>query len=290
MGTNSQSRFWRHRSGALPLGERTLLMGIVNVTPDSFSDGGQFFGVDEAVAHATKLEADGADVLDFGAESTRPGSEAVSAGEQIRRLVPVLERLRGRLRVPVSVDTSLAEVAAACVDVGASIINDVRALREDAELASLCSRSGVGVVLMHMRGAPRTMQSDTHYDDLIGEVHAFLGERVRFAQEAGIESNRIVVDPGIGFGKSFDQNYHLLGALRALRGLGAGVLAGPSRKAFTGEFNKLPAARRQFSTAAATALAVLNGADVVRVHDVAEMRQVTDILDRFRQLHGQRDE
>jgi dihydropteroate synthase len=281
-------RLWKHRSGDFRLGERTLLMGIVNITPNSFSDGGKFLAPEKAVEYALALQEQGADLLDLGAESTRPGSEDVSAREQLHRLLPVLERLHDKIQVPLSVDTRSAEVAEACLQAGISIINDISGFHHDAALPALCARFNAGVVLMHMRGTPHTMQQDTHYDDLFGEIHAFLAEGVATAERAGVERERILVDPGIGFGKSFEQNYLLLGGLQRFRDLAAGVLAGPSRKRFMGEFCGLPADKRQFPTAAATALAILHGADVVRVHDVAEMRQVADIVDRFRELHESR--
>ncbi|MBU0509611.1 dihydropteroate synthase [bacterium] len=283
-------RVWRHRTGELVLGTRTLLMGIVNVTPDSFSDGGRYFDPARAAEHALQLQDEGADLLDFGAESTRPGSDPISADEQLRRLLPVFRRLETRVRVPMSVDTCLSAVACECLEAGAAIVNDVSALRKDRELAAVCARYRAGVVLMHMRGTPDTMQQNTHYDNLLGEVGEDLRAAVSLAEEAGIVRECIVVDPGIGFGKSYEQNYRLLGGLSRFHGLAAGVLAGPSRKGFTGEFSQAPADRRRFSTAAAVALSVLHGADVVRVHDVAQMREVTDIIDRFREIHARADE
>jgi dihydropteroate synthase len=264
-------------------------MGIVNITPDSFSDGGKYLRPEAALAQALTLQEQGADLLDLGAESTRPGSEGVTDAEQLRRLLPVFEMLKERVRVPVSVDTSSAAVAEACLRAGASIVNDVTAFHGDAALPLVCARHGAGVTLMHLRGTPRSMQQDTHYEDLFGEIHAHLARSVGAAEAAGIGRERILVDPGIGFGKSYEQNYLLLGGLERFRDLAAGVLAGPSRKRFTGEFCALPPDQRQFPTAAAVALAVLHGADAVRVHDVAEMRQVVDILDRFRELHEKRN-
>ena len=275
-----------HRGGEFALGKRTLLMGIVNITPDSFSDGGKFLNAERAAEHALKLVEDGADLLDLGAESTRPGSEPVDAGEQLRRLMPVFEALRGEVSIPLSVDTSLAEVADACLVARASIVNDISGFHHDAKLPEVCARHGAGVVLMHTRGTPKTMQADTQYDDLLREIREYLAVGLSAAKAAGIARERILVDPGIGFGKSFEQNYRLLGGLKEYRDLAAGVLVGPSRKAFSGEFNKLPPDQRQYSTAAAVALAVMNGADVVRVHDVREMKQVVDILDRFRDVCG----
>jgi len=289
MGTDlRQARVWKHRTGEFALGGRTLLMGVVNITPDSFSDGGKYLRPEAALAHALTLQEQGADLLDLGAESTRPGSEGVTDAEQLRRLLPVFEMLKQRMRIPLSVDTASAEVAEACLRAGASIVNDVTAFHGDAALPAACAQQGAGVILMHLRGIPRTMQQDTDYGDLFGEIHAHLARSVAVAQAAGIGRERILVDPGIGFGKSFEQNYLLLGGLNRFGDLAAGILAGPSRKRFTGEFCALPPDQRQFPTAAAVALAVLHGADVVRVHDVAEMRQVVDILDRFRELHEER--
>jgi dihydropteroate synthase len=282
-------RVWAYRGGEFRLGKRTLLMGIVNVTPDSFSDGGHFLEASQAADHALQLQQDGADLLDFGAESTRPGSEPVSAIEQLKRVLPVLEKLRGRISIPISVDTSLAEVADTCLRAGASIVNDVSGFHKDERLPGVCASHGAGVVLMHMRGTPNSMQENTSYADLTGEILDYLAEGVRRAESAGVAHNKILVDPGIGFGKSFEQNYRLLGGLDAFRDLGAGVLVGPSRKAFTGEFSQLPPDQRQYSTAAAVAIAVMRGADVVRVHDVREMRQVVDILGRFREVHERDD-
>lgn len=282
-------RVWSHRSGEFRLGRHTLLMGVVNVTPDSFSDGGKFLSPERAADHGIRLQEEGADLLDIGAESTRPGSDPVSADEQLRRLLPVLEKLRGWIRVPISVDTSVATVAEACLLAGASVVNDVSGFHRDAKLPEVCAAHGAGVVLMHMKGTPKTMQTDTRYEDLCGEIRAHLAEGVKWAEASGIPRSRIAVDPGIGFGKSFEQNYRLLGDLRTFRDLAAGVLVGPSRKAFTGEFSKLPPDQRQYSTAAAVAIAVLNGADIVRVHDVREMKQVVDILDRFREVCDKQD-
>lgn len=286
MDISPGKRIWRHRSGEVVLGERTQLMGIVNVTPDSFSDGGEYLEPDAAVDHACRLAEEGADLLDFGAESTRPGSDGVSAAEQIERLLPVIERVVQRVRVPISVDTSCAEVADACLRLGSSIVNDITGLRGDSAMPGVCARYEAGVIVMHMRGTPRTMQLDTTYTDLIGEIRTFLAESVSRAVHAGVSRNRIIVDPGIGFGKSFEQNYKLLGSLEKFRDLASGVLVGPSRKRFTGEFCGLPPEQRTFPTAAAVCIAALHGADIVRVHDPAEIRQVTDIIDRFRTIHG----
>lgn len=275
---------FRHRRGVLELGTRTRLMGIVNVTPDSFSDGGKFMEPNHAAAHALELVSMGADLLDLGAESTRPGSSGVSADEQLSRLLPVLELIRTETDVVISVDTRSSIVAKFCLSVGADVINDVSGLQSDVQIAEVCAQHNAGLVLMHMRGTPETMQRDTEYADVAEEVEHSLRETVMIASLHGVQSESILVDPGLGFGKSFEQNYRLLHSLGRFRELAAGVLVGPSRKAFTGEFSGLPPASRQFSTAAVVAISVMNGADIIRVHDVSEMKQVTDICDRYLEL------
>ncbi|MBK8130270.1 MAG: dihydropteroate synthase [bacterium] len=282
-------RTFRHRRGVLVFGLRTRLMGIVNITPDSFSDGGQFATRDRAVEHAMRLIAESADIIDLGAESTRPGSQGVEDGEQLERLLPVLRELRGRTEIPISIDTRSAVVARECLEAGADIINDVAGLRSDAAIADYCVEYGAGLVVMHMRGDPATMQRNTEYADLISDVRSDLLLSVEIAMLAGLQPAHVMVDPGLGFGKSFDQNYSLIRRAADFRGDCAGVLLGPSRKAFTGEFSGLPAAQRQFSTAAVVAIAALYGGDVLRVHDVAEMRQVTDMCDRYRELDIERN-
>ncbi|MBU1919221.1 dihydropteroate synthase [bacterium] len=282
---SKQARIWSHRTGSLKLGGRTLIMGVLNVTPDSFSDGGRYFSAKDAIQRALSLQEAGADILDMGAESTRPGSLPVSADAQIERLLPVLEGLGDRIRIPVSVDTSSAQVAGTCIAAGASIVNDISGFRNDGSLPAVCAQARCGVVLMHIKGMPKDMQDNTDYSDLLAEVSASLRESCKIAVAAGIPRESIVVDPGIGFGKNFRQNYLLLGKLRALQGLAQGVLVGTSRKAFTGEFSGLPAESRQYPTAATVAISILNGADIVRVHDVYEMKQVRDICDRYREVN-----
>lgn len=284
------SRLFRHRRGTLELGKRTRLMGILNVTPDSFSDGGRFLDVQSAIAHGLEMIAAGADIIDLGAESTRPGSAETSDSLQLERLLPVVNELRKATDTVLSIDTRSARVAQECLAAGADMINDVSGLEHDPELASVCSASRAGLVLMHMRGTPATMQARLHYDNLLSDVRAFLEKAVARAETRGMKTDSLLVDPGLGFGKSFEQNYLLLGNLSRFENLAAGILVGPSRKAFTGEFSKLPASERVHSTGAAVAIAILNGADVVRVHDVAEMRQVADVCDRYRNvMHGRTD-
>lgn len=277
-------RVFRHRRGSLTLGRRTRLMGIVNVTPDSFSDGGRFLESVKAVDHALLLIADGAEMIDLGAESTRAGSQPVSEDVQLERLLPVLEKIRPVTGAILSIDTRSPKVAKECLLIGADTINDVSGLRDNSDLADVCAKAGSGLIVMHMRGAPQTMQNEPHYQDVVSVVRRSLHESVEFALRCGMEREQVLVDPGLGFGKSFIHNYNLLHALKSFQGLGAGVLIGPSRKAFTGEFSGLPAESRQYSTAATVAISILNGADIVRVHDVNEMRQVADICDRYKEL------
>jgi dihydropteroate synthase len=259
----------------------TELMGIVNVTPDSFSDGGAFLDPARAIAHGHELVRDGADLLDIGGESTRPGALAVSAGEELGRVQPVLEGLRGA-GVPISIDTSKASVAAAALDAGAVIVNDVTALRAEPELAALCAERGCGVVLMHMRGTPRTMQENPSYEDVVDEVKAFLAARIEFATSEGIAERRIWVDPGIGFGKAVDHNLELLRRLAELRDLGRPIVVGTSRKSFIGKLTGREVHDRLGGTVASSVLAAEAGADVLRVHDVAEVQQAMRVADAVR--------
>jgi dihydropteroate synthase len=250
----------------------TKLMGVVNVTPDSFSDGGLFLDPAAAIAHGRELAAAGAEILDVGGESTRPGAEAVPAEEELRRVVPVVQGLR-ELDSRVSVDTSKARVAAAALDAGAEIVNDVTALRADPEMAGLCAERGSTVILMHMLGEPRTMQDDPRYGDVVAEVKAFLAERLEVATAAGIAEERIWLDPGIGFGKTGAHNMELLRRLGELRELGRPLVIGTSRKSFIGRVDGSAAGERRGGTIASSVLAAAEGAEVLRVHDVAEMSQ-----------------
>jgi dihydropteroate synthase len=249
-----------------------MLMGVVNVTPDSFSDGGLFLDPERAVEHGRKLVEEGADVLDVGGESTRPGADAVSAEDELGRTRPVVEGLADA-GVPISIDTSKVAVAQAAIAAGASIVNDVTALRAEPELGGLCAERGVELVLMHMLGTPRTMQDDPRYDDVVDEVKAFLAERIEFAVSQGVAEERIWVDPGIGFGKTVEHNLELLRRLIELRGLGRPILVGTSRKSFIGMLTDTPVEDRLGGTIASCILAYANGAEMLRVHDVAEVRE-----------------
>jgi len=253
-------------------------MGIVNVTPDSFSDGGLYLDADAAIAHGRDLAAAGADVLDVGGESTRPGAEAVGPDEEIRRVAPVVAALAGDGLV-VSIDTSKAVVAAAALDAGASIVNDVTALRGDSDLAGLCADRGCELVLMHMLGTPRTMQDDPRYDDVVDDVKAFLAERVEFAVAAGVAEERIWIDAGIGFGKTLEHNLELLRRLGELRDLGRPIIVGTSRKRFIGSITGREAGERVGGTVASNVLALMAGADAFRVHDVAEVAEALQVAE-----------
>jgi dihydropteroate synthase len=257
--------------------DRPLLMGIVNVTPDSFFDGGQFDDPQRAVAHAVRLVEEGADLLDLGAESTRPGAVPVSEQEERRRLIPVVTAVAKAVSVPISVDTSKAEVARAALDAGAVMINDVTALRGDRAMVDVVAETGAGLVLMHMQGTPETMQRAPHYDDVVGEVARFLAERARFAMDHGVPQDRIVLDPGIGFGKTLHHNLDLLANLHTFVQLGFPLLVGPSRKGFIGQLTQQSVEARAWGTAGVVALAVQQGANMLRVHDVGPMRDVISV-------------
>ena len=256
---------------------RPQVMGIVNVTPDSFSDGGEFLDPDAAIAHGRRLAGEGADLLDVGGESTRPGAPAVEAAVELERIEPVVGALAGDAAgPPVSIDTSKAVVARAALDAGAGWVNDVTALRADPELAGLCAERRCELVLMHMQGSPRTMQDEPRYDDVVDDVRAFLAERVEVAVAAGIDERRVWIDPGIGFGKTVDHNLELLRRLGELRELGRPIVVGTSRKRFLGAITGREVGDRIGGTIASNALALAAGADVFRVHDVAPVRQALD--------------
>jgi len=254
-------------------------MGILNVTPDSFSDGGRFLDRATAVAHATQMVDDGADILDVGGESTRPGSEAVSTDEELSRVRPVIERLvEQHPAIPVSIDTRKADVAAAALDAGATIVNDVSG-GVDPKMFGVVREREAAVVLMHMKGDPKTMQEAPRYDDVVGEVHEYLRQRIEAAELAGIAPDRIAVDPGIGFGKDLDQNLELMRGVGELLDLGRPVLVGPSRKRFIGAILDLPEDERVEGTIGAVVWMVGRGAHIVRVHDVREVVRAVRVAD-----------
>ncbi len=272
------------RSGVLKLGERTLVMGVLNVTPDSFSDGGKFLDPHSAIEHALEMERAGADLLDVGGESTRPGSTETTAETERARILPVLEGLRGALKIPIAVDTRKSQVAEAAISAGAQIINDVSGLRFDPRLAEVAQRRGVPLILMHMRGEPATMQNAPFARDVMKDVVRGLRASIRKARAAGVRKSQILIDPGIGFGKSFEQNYELLRKLPELAKLGYPLLVGTSRKGFLGATltrngKPAPPEERLWATAATVTANILGGAHIVRVHDVAGMAQVARVAD-----------
>jgi len=274
----------------MEFGRKTCIMGVVNVTPDSFSDGGNFFTSDAAVAQGEKLAADGADILDIGGESTRPFSEPIPDDEEIRRVIPVIENLAKRLSIPISIDTMKAAVARRALEAGAAMINDISALRFDPDMAAVAKAFDTPVVLMHMLGDPKTMQKSPSYDDLIFEIRNFLEEAIRRAEGQGISKSKLIIDPGIGFGKTVSHNLLLINHLAAFASLEVPILIGPSRKAFIRKLLKNEQSEDisadspivEIGTQAAVAAAVLRGAHIVRVHDVANTRATIRILDAMR--------
>ncbi len=276
---------------SLVFGLQTRIMGILNITPDSFSDGGKFFAFDQAVAQGQKLYQDGADILDVGGESTRPFSDQVSAEEEIRRVVPVIEKLASRVSIPISIDTTKTEVARRALEAGASMINDVSALRFDEDLAALAAEYDVPVILMHMLGTPKTMQIEPAYDDLISEIKTFLEKAIDRAVKKGIAKSKIIIDPGIGFGKTRAHNLSLIGQLSQIKTLHVPTMIGPSRTAFLRNILKdkslediqpdLPVV--ETGTQAVVAASALNGAHIIRVHNVAHTRATLKIIDAIKQ-------
>jgi dihydropteroate synthase len=270
----------------LVLGERTLVMGVLNVTPDSFSDGGLFKSAAAAAKYAIAMQRAGADIIDIGGESTRPGSSPITEDEEMRRVIPVLRALRKKLRVPISIDTRRAAVAEAAIAEGAEIVNDITALQFDSAMAEVICRRRAAVILMHMRGTPGTMQRGPFARDVITDVTRGLRDAIGRARHGGISQSRILIDPGIGFGKKYQQNFTLLANLSSLAALGYPIVIGPSRKSFIGWANKnrdLPSGEtnRVFGTAAAITASILGGAHIVRVHDVPEMIQAAEIADQI---------
>ncbi len=261
-------------------GQRTYLMGVLNVTPDSFSDGGDHYTTDAALAQAHQMIASGVDIIDLGGQSTRPGASEISSSEELDRVLPVLQVLRQATKVTISVDTTRAAVAKACVEKGADLINDISGATFDPKMLSTVAQLGVPIILMHIRGTPQTMQQLTNYGDLIGEIYQFLASRIEDAIASGIDRSRIIIDPGIGFAKTHDQNLEILRSLPRFHSLNCPVLVGPSRKGFIGQILNQPEPKaRVWGTAAACCGAIAGGADILRIHDVKEMRDVCRVAD-----------
>jgi dihydropteroate synthase len=273
---------WRVGTRTLECGPRTLVMGILNVTPDSFSDGGRFLDHERAVEHGLRMAEEGADLLDVGGESTRPGSDSVSVDEELGRVLPVVKRLVAETEVPISIDTRKADVAAAATDAGASIVNDVSAGR-DPRMFEVTRAAGAGLVLMHMLGEPKTMQEEPRYGDVLREVHQYLAERIEEAEGAGVDRDRIAADPGLGFGKTTAHSLELMRSIDSFLDLGVPILVGPSRKSFIGDaLEGVPVDQRMEGTAGAVAWMAGRGAHIVRVHDVGTMVKVLAVVDAIR--------
>jgi len=267
------------------LGKKTCVMGVLNVTPDSFSDGGKFLEIEKAISHAKEMAKVGADIVDVGGESTRPGASRVDIDTELKRTIPVIEALSEELDIPISIDTYKHEVADLALKAGAAIVNDISGLKFDPKLASVIARHGGGAILMHIKGTPREMQKNPVYKDLISEIKCSLKESIDIALKAGIKKDSIMVDPGIGFGKTVRDNLVILNRLDELKALGMPVLIGTSRKSFIGMTLSKDTNERIMGTAASSALAIMKGADAIRVHDVKEMRDVADMTDAIREEH-----
>ena len=263
----------------------TLVMGIVNVTPDSFSDGGKFFSPEDAISHASKLISQGADIIDIGGESTRPGAEQVSETEELNRVIPVIEKIRDENpKILISIDTTKALVAEHAIEVGADIINDVSGFSFDNNMIETVARFNVPVIIMHMKGKPQNMQLNPEYKDVINEILDFFKKKIKIAIQSGINRRMIILDPGIGFGKTVEHNFELLSRLNEFNVLELPIMIGPSRKSFIGITLDLPPEDRIEGTAAAVSAGVMNGATIVRVHDVKSMKRVVKIIDKIRNI------
>jgi dihydropteroate synthase len=267
-------------------GAKTYVMGVLNITPDSFSDGGQFYSVDAAVARTEALVTAGADIIDIGGQSTKPGAEQISLDEELNRVIPVLKAIRNITDAVISIDTTRAEVAKAAINAGGDIINDISGGTYEPEIFQVASKTNVPIILMHIRGTPATMQQLTNYDDVVEEIISFLSKQIEIAIKAGVKRNKIIIDPGIGFAKNYEQNLEIFHRLKELCQLNCPILVGPSRKSFIGRILNQPDPKgRLMGTAAACSIAISQGADIVRVHDVKEIRdvvKVTDVLSRVR--------
>ena len=264
---------------------KTLVMGIINVTPDSFSDGGKYVKINNAINHAKKMVDDGADIIDVGGESTRPGAEEVSSSEELRRVIPVVESIR--LNFPdilISIDTTKSVVAHKAIKAGADIINDVSGLNSDTQMVGVVANLKVPIIIMHMKGNPKNMQINPKYKNLIAEITSFFEKKIKIATESGIDRNLIIIDPGIGFGKTINHNFQIISKLKEFSKLDLPIMIGPSRKSFIGKTLNLPVESRLEGTSAAITASILNGANIVRVHDVLEMKRVAEITEKIRMM------
>jgi dihydropteroate synthase len=263
----------------LDLSSRTHLMGILNVTPDSFSDGGEFFQVEDAVKQGVRMAEEGADIIDVGGESTRPESDPVTIEEELSRVIPVIEALSKEIDIPISVDTYKSEVAKKALDAGAEMINEISALRFDPQMKKIAAERQVPIVIMHIKGTPKNMQENPYYDDVIEEIIEYLRESMRLAKDTGIQKENIIIDPGIGFGKRLEDNINILKNLNKFSILDCPILIGPSRKSFIGKLLDLPVEERLEGSLAALTVSIMNGANIVRVHDVEESKRVACLVD-----------
>jgi dihydropteroate synthase len=273
--------------GFFEFGKKTYIMGILNITPDSFSDGGKFFSTYDAVNHALRMQNEGADIIDIGGQSTRPGAKEVSIEEERNRVIPVLEKLSRKIKIPISIDTYKSEIVKEAIKLGAKMVNDVTALRGDKNLARIVAHYNIPICLMHMKGEPKNMQENPSYEDVVKEISAFLKERTDYAISCGIKKDKIIIDPGIGFGKrtgkGIEDNCEILHFLSEFKSLGFPIMVGASRKTFIGNVcgkeTQLPVTDRLEGSLAAATIATFNGADIVRVHDVKETRRCIDLVD-----------
>jgi len=273
------------RDYQLDLGKRTFVMGILNITPDSFSDGGLYDAPDKAVARAFEMKEEGADIIDIGGESTRPGAKPCPVEEELKRVIPVVKRLiKENIGLPISIDTYKSEIAKACLDEGAHLINDISALRFDSRMAEVIASYKVPVVLMHIQGSPQNMQKNPRYECVVSEIILYLRQRIKIAQESGIDKEKIIIDPGIGFGKTLEHNLEILRRLREFKSLGKPILIGPSRKSLIGKVLNLPVEERLEGTAATIAVSILNGANIIRIHDVKAMTRLARMVDAIKIL------
>ncbi len=264
---------------SLDLEVKTHLMGILNITPDSFYDGGKYYSLSQAERRAIEIEEEGADIIDIGGVSTRPGSDAPSLDEEINRVIPVIKKIVKKINIPISIDTYRCRSSKKALDLGVSIVNDVTALRGDEKMAEVVAEYGVPIILMHMKGEPLNMQKNPYYENVINEINKFLKERIDFATSRGINEKNILIDPGIGFGKRLEDNLTIIRELKEFRSLDKPIVLGVSRKSFIGETLNLPIEERLLGTAASVTSAIMNGANILRVHDVAEMSQVIKMTD-----------
>ncbi|MFP4580505.1 MAG: dihydropteroate synthase [Candidatus Sumerlaeia bacterium] len=282
--------FWKCGQRRFACGMHTLVAGILNATPDSFSDGGRFFDLSAALSHARAMIHEGADMIDIGGESSRPGSEPVTLEEERRRVIPLIEAIRRESDIPLSIDTTKAPIARDAIEAGVDVVNDITGLRGDPEMLDVISGSDCGLVIMHMQGKPKTMQQNPHYDDVVGDVEAFFQERIDFCLSHGIREERIAVDPGIGFGKKLEHNLHLIAHAGRFRRLGVPVYLGISRKSFIGMLSDADVSDRLPGSLAGAAAGILSGGDIVRVHDVAETRQLASVIDAVKSIRDMEEE